>query len=84
MDSAEFRAGRAEGVRDALAVVEALLAAEALKLELPAPYITRTARRTRWQAYRNAASRLRTLLTRVDRNPPTSSAIDARLKRLGL
>lgn len=84
MDSAEFRAGRAEGVRDALAVVEALLAAEALKLELAAPYVTRMARRTRWQAYRNAASRLRTLLTRIDRAAPPSPGIDARLKRLGL
>jgi hypothetical protein len=84
MESTEFRAGRAEGIRDALATVEALLAAEELKLELPASYVTRTARRTRWQAYRNAASRLQTLLTRIGRGTPATAEIDARLKKLGL
>jgi hypothetical protein len=84
MESSEFKAGRAEGLRDALAIVEALLAAEELKLELPAPYVTRTARRTRWQAYRNAASRLRTLLARISRNAPVAAEIDRKLQRLGL
>lgn len=83
-ESPEFQAGRAEGLRDALAIVEALLAAEELKLEAPAPYVTRTARRTRWQAYRNAASRLRTLLSRMTRGKPMTAEIEARLDRLGL
>jgi hypothetical protein len=84
MESSEFRSGRAEGVRDALAVVEALIAAEELKLELPAPYATRTARRVRWQAYRNAASRLRTMLNRMTKGMPVSGEIEAKLKRMGL
>lgn len=84
MESSEFKAGRAEGLRDALDIVEALLAAEELKLDQPAPYPTRTARRTRWQAYRNAASRLRTRLTRTARETPVSTQIDAKLKKLGL
>ena len=84
MDSTEFRAGRAEGMRDALAIVEALIAAEEQKLEQPAPYVTRTARRTRWQAYRNAASRLRTTLNRLTKSTPVSAEIEAKLKRMGL
>ncbi|QDX24740.1 hypothetical protein FPZ54_00975 [Sphingomonas suaedae] len=84
MKSTEFRDGRAEGVRDALAIVEALLAAEERKLDLPAPYITRTARRTRWQAYRNAASRLRTLLGRLSRDTPVAAQIESKLKKMGL
>ncbi|MFZ3484981.1 hypothetical protein [Sphingomonas sp. 3-13AW] len=48
MKNDEFRAGRAEGLREALEIVEALLAAEELKLEAPAAYATRLARRTRW------------------------------------
>jgi len=84
MESADYCAGRAEGFRQALEVVEALLAAEELKLDLPAPYVTRSARRTRWQAYRNAASRLRTALNRISRNTPVSAAIEAKLKRMGL
>ena len=84
MESTEFRAGRAEGLRDALEIVEALLAREELKLDLPASYITRTARRTRWQAYRNVASRLRTQLTRTARKTPISAQIDAKLRKLGL
>ena len=84
MESIDFRAGRAEGVRDALTIVEALLAAEELKLELPAPYATRSARRTRWQAYRNAASRLRTLLSRISRGTPASAEIERKLERMGL
>ncbi|WP_448663427.1 hypothetical protein ACG3SL_01790 [Sphingomonas sp. CJ20] len=84
MESADFRAGRAEGLRDALALVEAMIEAEAGKLESPAPYVTRTARRTRWQAYRNAASRIRTLLHRASRGTAVSAAIDAKLKRMGL
>jgi hypothetical protein len=84
MESTEFQAGRAEGLRDALEIVEALLAAEELKLDLPAPYVTRTARRTRWQAYRNAASRLRTALSRTARKTRVPVQIDARLKKLGL
>ena len=84
MESSEFRAGRAEGIRDALAIVEALIAAEEHKLESPAPYVTRTARRTRWQAYRNAASRLRTMLNRVTRGTPVAAEIQARLERMGL
>jgi hypothetical protein len=84
MESVEFRAGRAEGVRDALAIVEAMIAAEELKLDLPAPYVTRTARRTRWQAYRNAASKLRTTLNRITRKMPVSAEIEAKLKRMGL
>lgn len=84
MESTEFQAGRAEGVRDALAIVEAMIAAEEHKLELPAPYPTRTARRTRWQAYRNAASKLRTVLGRLTRNTPVSAEIEAKLKRMGL
>jgi hypothetical protein len=84
MESTEFKAGRAEGLRDALAVVEALLAAEEAKLELAASYVTRMARRTRWQAYRNVASRLRTQLGRATRNAPVSSQIAAKLEKLGL
>jgi len=84
MESAEFRAGRAEGVREALAIVEALIAAEELKLDLPAPYVTRTARRTRWQAYRNAASRLRTNLNRITRTMPVAKVIESRLRKMGL
>ena len=84
MESSDFRMGRAEGVRDALAIVEALLATEELNLDLPASYVTRTARRTRWQAYRNAASRLRTMLTRIARNTPVSAEIEAKLSRMGL
>lgn len=84
MESAEFRAGRAEGVREALAIVEALIAAEEMKLDLPAPYVTRTARRTRWQAYRNAASRLRTMLNRMTRSAPLSAEIEGKLKKMGL
>lgn len=84
MDKDAFRAGRAEGFREALEIVEALMAAEELKLDLPAPYVTRSARRTRWQAYRNAASRLRTVLNRVSRDTPVSSVIAARLKKMGL
>jgi uncharacterized Zn finger protein len=84
MESIEFRAGRAEGVRDALAIVEAMIAAEEVKLDLPASYLTRTARRTRWQAYRNAASKLRTILGRITRRMPVSAEIEARLKRIGL
>ncbi|MDQ0252382.1 hypothetical protein J2W22_004470 [Sphingomonas kyeonggiensis] len=84
MESTEFRAGRAEGVRAALAVVEALLEAEERKLDLPAPYVTRTARRTRRQAYRNAASRLWTLLNKVSRNKAVAGEIEAKLKRMGL
>jgi hypothetical protein len=84
MESTEFQAGRAEGVRDALAIVEAMIAAEELKLESPAPYVTRTARRTRWQAYRNAASKLRTVLGRITRKMPVSAEIEAKLKRMGL
>jgi len=84
MDSGDFRAGRAEGVRDALAIVEAMIALEEAKLDQPAPYATRTARRTRWQAYRNAASRLRTRLARMTRNMPVTAEIEARLDRLGL
>lgn len=84
MESTEFQAGRAEGLRDALEIVEALLAAEELKLDLSAPYVTRTARRTRWQAYRNAASRLRTALSRTARKTAVPAQIDARLKKLGL
>lgn len=84
MESSDFKAGRAEGLRDALELVERLIAAEALKLDLPALYLTRTARRTRWQAYRNVASRLRTLLNRTARTTPVAAQIDARLKKLGL
>ena len=84
MDSADFKAGRAEGLRDALVLVETLLAAEEAKLDLPAAYVTRKARRTRWQAYKNVASRLRTLLTRTAKTTPIGKQIDARLKRLGL
>lgn len=84
VESTEFRAGRAEGVRNALAIVEALMAAEELKLEQPASYATRTARRTRWQAYRNAASRLRTMLNRLTKDAPVSAEIEAKLKRMGL
>lgn len=84
MESSEFQAGRAQGIRDALEVVEGLLAAEELKLDLPAPYVTRTARRTRWQAYRNAAARLRTKLTKATRKTPAAAQIDARLRKLGL
>ncbi len=84
MESTEFEAGRAEGLRDALAIIEAMIAAEELKLDLPAPYATRTARRIRWQAYRNAASRLRTMLGRMTRKTPVSAGIVARLKRMGL
>lgn len=84
MESSDFKAGRAEGLRDALELVERLIATEALKLDLPAPYLTRTARRTRWQAYRNVASRLRTLLNRTARKTPVAAQIDARLKKLGL
>lgn len=84
MESMEFRAGRAEGVRDALAIVEALIATEELKLDLAAPYVTRTARRTRWQAYRNAASRLRTMLNRMTRSAPASAEIEGKLKKMGL
>ena len=83
-ETADYKAGRAEGVRDALAVVEALLAAEEIKLDLPAAYPTRTARRTRWQAYRNAASRLRTMLGRLTRNVAVTDEIKARLERIGL
>lgn len=81
MESTEFRAARAEGVRDALAVVEALLAAEEPKRDLPASYVTRAARRTQWQAYRNAASRLRTKLTRIGRGTPVAAGIEVKLKR---
>lgn len=84
MESSEFKAGRAEGLRDALEIVEGLLAAEALKLDLDAPYVTRVARRTRWQAYRNAASRLRTRLTRTARTTAVAAQIDAKLRKLGL
>lgn len=84
MNNTEFRAGRAEGLRDALAAVEAMIAAEERKLDLPAPYVTRTARRTRWQAYRNAASKLRTMLNRATRGVPASAGIEAKLKRMGL
>jgi hypothetical protein len=84
MESVEFRAGRAEGIRDALAALEAMIAAEELKLDLPASYVTRTARRTRWQAYRNAASKLRTMLGRITRKLPVSAEIEAKLKRMGL
>lgn len=84
MESTEFQAGRAEGIRDALAILEALIAVEELKLDSPAPYVTRTARRTRRQAYRNAASRLRTMLDRITRNKPMSAEIEARLKSIGL
>lgn len=84
MESTEFQAGRAEGVRDALAILEAMIATEELKLALSAPYITRTARRTRWQAYRNAASKLRTMLNRITRRMPVSAEIEAKLKRIGL
>jgi hypothetical protein len=84
MKNDEFRAGRAEGLREALEIVEALLAAEELKLEAPAAYATRLARRTRWQAYRNAHSRLRTALNRVARNTPVTDVIAAKLKRMGL
>ncbi len=84
MESTEFRAGRAEGIRDALAIIEALLKAEERKLDLPAPYVTRTARRTRWQAYRNAASRLQTLLNKVSRTTAVAEGIEAKLKRMGL
>jgi len=84
MESDDFRAGKAEGLRQALEVVEALLAAEELKLDLRAPYATRSARRARWQAYRNAASRLRTTLNRASRNTPVSVAIQVKLKRMGL
>jgi len=84
MESTEFQAGRAQGLRDALEIVEGLLAAEEAKLELPAPYVTRTARRTRWQAYRNAAARLRTQLTRAARKTPVAARIDAQLRKLGL
>jgi ribosome-binding ATPase YchF (GTP1/OBG family) len=82
MDSSEFRAGRAEGVRAALAVVEALMAAEEQKLELPATYATRTARRTRWQAYRNVSSRLRTVLSRKTKGVPVSAEIEAKLTKM--
>lgn len=84
MESADYRAGRADGIRDALAIVEALIEAEELKLDLKAPYATRTARRTRWQAYRNAASRLRTMLGRVTRGTKVTDEIAAKLKRMGL
>ncbi|WP_404337686.1 hypothetical protein AB2M62_02995 [Sphingomonas sp. MMS12-HWE2-04] len=84
MDSTEFRAGRAEGVRDAIAIVEAMIAAEEIKLDWKAPYVTRTARRTRWQAYRNAASKLRTKLGRLTKGMPVSADIEAKLDRLGL
>lgn len=84
MDSMEFHAGRAEGIRDALAIVEAMMAVEDAKRDDPAPYVTRVARRTRWQAYRNAASRLRTLLARMTRNAPVRREIEARLDKLGL
>jgi precorrin-2 methylase len=84
MNNDDFRAGRAEGLREALEIVEALLAAEERKLDVAAPYTTRTARRTRWQAYRNAGSRLRTALNRVARNTPVTAVIEAKLKRMGL
>ena len=84
MESPEFRAGRAEGLRDGLAIVEALIAAEEAKLDLKASYVTRTARRTRWQAYRNAASRLRTALGKLTRGRPVKAELEARLKRVGL
>lgn len=84
MDSMELRAARAEGIRDALTAVEAMLAEEGLKLDLPAPYVTRIARRTRWQAYRNAASRLRTILNRATRGMPVSAEIEAKLDKMGL
>jgi len=81
--SDEFRSGRAEGVRAALDLIEAMLAAEEIKLDLPAPYATRMARRTRWQAYRNASSRLSTLLTRLNRGAPVGAEIETKLKRMG-
>jgi hypothetical protein len=61
-----------------------MIATEELKLALSAPYITRIARRTRWQAYRNAASKLRTKLGRITRKMPVSAEIEAKLKRMGL
>ena len=82
--NSEFQTGRGDGLRDAIEIVDALIAVEEAKLERPASYVTRTARRTRWQAYRNVASRLRTQLARATRNAPVSSQIDARLKKLGL
>lgn len=84
MESDDFRDGRAEGLREALEIVDALLAAEELKLDLPASYVTRSARRTRWQAYRNAVSRLRTALNKASRGKPVSAVIAAKLKRMGL
>jgi len=84
MQSADYQSGYAEGLRQALEIVEALLVAEELKLDLPAPYATRSARRTRWQAYRNAMSRLRTALKRTGSDGPVPGAIEGKLKRLGL
>jgi Tfp pilus assembly protein PilO len=84
MESTEFRAGRAEGLREALATLEAMILTEEIKIELPASYITRTARRTRRQAYRNAASKLRTMLGKITRKMPVSAEIEAKLKKIGL
>ena len=59
------------------------MAAEEQKLDLPAPYSTRKARRARWQAYRNTSSRLRTILTRMTKGAPISAEIEAKLKKMG-
>ena len=76
-----YRAGRIDGLREAVEIVRALEADVARKLEREAPICTRNVRRVRRQTYHVAATRITTALKRRDQK---KSEFPTVLRRLGL
>lgn len=86
----DYRQGRADGLREALELVTAMVIAEGEKIDgAPTPgnasqRKTRTARNVRRQAYRNAQSRLQSALKRRSKPPKADNDFTAALERIGL
>jgi GTP1/Obg family GTP-binding protein len=79
--SSEYRKGRADGRREAVEIIRQLEETVARKLEQESPWQTRKAREVRRQAFRTAATRVTTVLKRVDKD---HTSLKAAIGKLGL